>query len=243
MRTNEHERMNKRMRPQVLATPKPKQQPRRRLHQKRQAQRSLLKVSSLALLYSYTINFIFRLDVEVTSLLRASLLQSISTTLSKLPPSSFPITATTFYSSHILPSRPFICASSSNATTTPIDIKNSSHKSLTTFLKSVEKEGLLKLKDQKSSAKPKTSELVITGVFPKHVDVVAHRKYTTVKDVEDKKAKKEEREEEERKKVKEMEVRECWKPWQGSLTFFEGAGAGGRCVGLHFVPVVILIFF
>lgn len=167
----------------------------------------------------------------MTSILRTSLLQSISTTLSKLPPSSFPITATVFYSSYILPSRPFIPPSSPpnpSATTTPIDIKNSSHKSLTSFLKSAEKEGLLKLKDQKSTTKSKATELVITGVLPKHVDVLAHQEYTTLKDVEDKKATREEREESERKKVKEIGVRECWKPWQATVGFFERAG--GRWV-------------
>jgi translation initiation factor 2D len=148
--------------------------------------------------------------------------------LSKLPPSSFPITATIFYSSYILPSRPFIPPSQS-ATTTPIDIKNSSHKSLTTFLKSVEKEGLIKLKDQKGTTKSKSSDLVITGVFSKHVDVLAHRGYTTLKAVEEKKAKKQEKEEGERKKVKEMGVSECWKPWQASVGFFEWAGGRWVC--------------
>jgi translation initiation factor 2D len=162
---------------------------------------------------------------EVSSLLRTSLLQSIFTILSKLPPSSFPITATIFYSTYILPSRPSYSAPNApNAPTTPIDIKNSSHKSLTSFLKSVEKEGLLKLKDQKSTAKSKATDLVITGVFPQHADVLAHQRYTTLKDVEDKKARQEEREESERKKVKEMEIRECWKPWQGSVGFFQSAG-------------------
>jgi translation initiation factor 2D len=69
---------------------------------------------------------------------------------------------------------------------------------------------------------------VITGVFPKHVDVLAHQGYTTLKDVEDKKAMREEREERERRKVKEIGVRECWKPWQATVGFFEGAG--GRWV-------------
>lgn len=54
--------------------------------------------------------------------------------------------------------------------------------------------------------------------------MAAHKKFTTLKDVEDKKAKKEEREEGERNKVKEMGVMELWKPWQGSVGFFEAAG-------------------
>lgn len=142
---------------------------------------------------------------------------------SKLPPSSFPIASTVFYSTYILPSRPYFPPTSPNPPpTTPIDIKSSSHKNLTAFLKSLEKEGLLKLKDQKTTGK--STELVITGVFPKHVDVIAHRKYTTLKDVDDRKAKKDEREEGERNKVKEMGVKEYWKPWQVTVEFFEKAG-------------------
>jgi translation initiation factor 2D len=81
---------------------------------------------------------------------------------------------------------------------------------------------LLKLKDQKTTSK--STELVITGVFPKHDDVVGHRKYTTLKDMEDKKVKKEEREESERRKVKEIVVKEAWKAWQTTVRFFEEAG-------------------
>jgi len=81
---------------------------------------------------------------------------------------------------------------------------------------------LLKLKDQKTTSK--STELVITAVFPKHADVVGHRSYTTLKDMENKKTKMEEREEMERKKVKEMGVKETWKAWQTSVKFFEEAG-------------------
>lgn len=179
----------------------------------------------------------------MTSLLRSSVLQAISTTLSKLPPSSFPITATVFYATYILPSRPFTPSSpEAGQSGTPIDIKSSSHKSLTTFLKACEKEGLLKLKDQKTTSK--STELVITAVFPKHADVVDHRPYTTLKDVENKKMKMEEREESKRKKVKEMGVKETWKAWQSSIKFIEEAG--GRCDSLIFVclkPFVIKPYF
>ena len=152
----------------------------------------------------------------MTSILRTSLLQSISTNLSKLAPGAFPISATIFYATHILPFRP-----AHPSFETPIDIKSSSHKSLTTFLKASEKEGLLKLKDIKAG---KATELVVVGVFPKHVEVETHRQYTTLKDVEEKRAKKEDNAVKERKKVKEMEVWECWKAWQGSVAFVEAAG-------------------
>lgn len=74
----------------------------------------------------------------------------------------------------------------------------------------------------------KSTELVITSVNAKHVDVDSHQNFTTLKDVEDKKAKKELKEEGERNKVKEMSVTELWKPWQGTVGFFEAAGV--KCV-------------
>lgn len=85
----------------------------------------------------------------------------------------------------------------------------------------MEKEGLIKLKDQKAG---KGTELVIMGVFPKHDDVIAHRSHTTLKQMEEKQAKKEEREEVERNKVKEIGIKEYWKAWQSSVGFIEGAG-------------------
>ncbi|KAF7974399.1 hypothetical protein HWV62_12242 [Athelia sp. TMB] len=103
---------------------------------------------------------------EVTSILRTALLQSISTSFLTLPPGTFPIPAVVFYTTHILPFRPahvsFI---------TPIDIKCSSHKSLTTFLKAAEKEGLLQLKERRMH---KHMELLVVDVDPKHHDVAAH---------------------------------------------------------------------
>ncbi|KZP09841.1 hypothetical protein FIBSPDRAFT_873211 [Athelia psychrophila] len=165
---------------------------------------------------------------EVTSTLRTTLLQSIATNLSKLPPGAWPITATIFYTTHILPFRP---ACPLSEATTSIDIKNSSHKSLTTFLKAAEKDGLVKLKELKAG---KGTELVVMGVFPKHIDVEAHRGYATLKDVEDTRAKKEQRAEAERKKVKDMEVRECWKAWQGTVAFVEAAG--GSTSTLYTMP-------
>ncbi|KZP05820.1 hypothetical protein FIBSPDRAFT_877106 [Athelia psychrophila] len=165
---------------------------------------------------------------EVTSTLRTALLQSIATNLSKLPPGAWPITATIFYTTHILPFRP---ACPLSEATTSIDIKNSSHKSLTTFLKAAEKDGLVKLKELKAS---KGTELAVTGVFPKHIDVEAHRGYATLKDVEDTRAKKEQWAEAERKKVKDMEVKECWKAWQGTVAFVEAAG--GSTSTLYTMP-------
>lgn len=81
----------------------------------------------------------------------------------------------------------------------------------------------------------KNEGLVITAVFPKHVDVATHRSYTTMADVERKKEKKAEKEEEERNKVKEMGIKELWKPYQQSGGLFEETG--NKCVPFSFYPV------
>ena len=92
---------------------------------------------------------------EVSDMLRSALLQSIATTLSKLPPSSFPISPSVFSESYILPYRPFKEVS---ITSTPVDIKHSGYKSLTAFLKASAKDGLIKVKETKG-------EVVVTGVY------------------------------------------------------------------------------
>lgn len=111
---------------------------------------------------------------EVTSLLRLSTLQAIHTLLSALPPASFPIPSSLLYSSYILPCRPAYVSSLG----TTINIKNSSHRSLTSFLKTLEKEGLLKLKDLRG-------DLNILSVQPKHSEVLQHEAYKTISDVEE----------------------------------------------------------
>ena len=90
---------------------------------------------------------------EVSDILRSALLQSIATTLSKLPQSSFPISLSVFAEMYILPYRPFKEVST---TSTPVDIKHSGYKSLTAFLKASAKEGLIKIKETKG-------EVVVTG--------------------------------------------------------------------------------
>lgn len=126
------------------------------------------------------------------------------------------MTSSTFYSTYILPSRP-APSPSQPIISTPIDIKHSSHKSLASFLKSAEKQGLLKLKDAKS-------DVMVISVVTSHADVVAHKTYLSLKDVSLKKEKREQREEVEQGRVKELEIKELWKPHLQSLKFFSGAG-------------------
>ena len=99
-----------------------------------------------------------RKNAEVSEILQSALLQSISTTLSKLPSSAFPITPSIFYETYILPYRP---SKELAVTDTPVDIKHSGYKSLTAFLKANAKEGLIKLKESKG-------EVVVTGAYRIH---------------------------------------------------------------------------
>ncbi|KAF9784781.1 hypothetical protein BJ322DRAFT_1109491 [Thelephora terrestris] len=155
---------------------------------------------------------------EVSEILRSALLQSISTALSKLPSSSFPITPSIFYETYILPYRPF---KELTETSTPVDIKHSGHKSLTAFLKASAREGLIRLKESKG-------ELVVTGVDPSHQVVGEHASHVTVKEVEEKKQRKEQRERQEEQKAKEkgreLQISLLWKPHMGNVAFFKEAG-------------------
>ena len=100
---------------------------------------------------------------------------------------------------------------------TPVDIKHSNFKNLTAFLKSIEKDGLLRLKDFKG-------DLNILGVNGSHPEIQAHVPYQTMGDKEKREEKKAEREKIDREKVKEFIVREFWKPHAQSVQFFEAIG-------------------
>ncbi|KAJ6542735.1 eukaryotic translation initiation factor SUI1 family protein [Mycena capillaripes] len=173
------------------------------------------------------------LPTEISTLLHASLLQALSTVLSELPNSSFPISASIFYSNYVLPYRPAFPSSvlpteSESPNPQDITIKASGHKSLTAFLKSAEKASLLTLK-----APPKhgqQTEVVVTGINANHPSVMAHRSYVT--DIESKAAKKAQREE----KLKEaeqatshwVEIKELWKPHLRSVELFEAFGGSSK---------------
>ncbi|KAE9409040.1 hypothetical protein BT96DRAFT_1013162 [Gymnopus androsaceus JB14] len=179
---------------------------------------------------------------EISHFLRLSLLQAISTTLSSisLPTSTFPIPATTFYTTYILPNRPYFPeklvsvsppGNSSTPTPTPdpdpytITLKSSSHKSLSAFLKSAEKSSLITTKSPPKKHSAQT-DILITSVNATRPDVQAHALYATVGEVEAKAARKALREEKAEGPARsEMEVRELWKPHLSSVALFEGMGA------------------
>ena len=180
-----------------------------------------------AVTYAYTAQ-------EVTDVLQKSLLQAISTVLASLPPSSFPISSTQFYTNYILPCRPAYPASILLPSCAPqdltreqvlslinpldVNIKTSTHKSLTTFLKSAEKAKLLVLKSQKQ-------DLLVTSVNANHPNVAGHITHVSVKEAEERAAKKARREEREKEGVTEILVREMRKPHSGSVPLFKGMGA------------------
>jgi hypothetical protein len=173
-------------------------------------------------------------NIEVSDILRSALLQSIATTLSKLPQSSFPISPSVFSEAYLLPFRPFKEVS---ATSTPVDIKHSGYKSLTSFLKASAKEGLIKLKETKGEVVVTGTQRLVrvlfllkhyAGVDQSHSSVGGHSSHITVKDVEEKKERKEERERQEEHKAKEKErefqITLFWKPHAGNVGFFKEAG-------------------
>lgn len=134
--------------------------------------------------------------------------------LVNLPPSIFPIPASTFYSAHVLPARPsFTLSAPSNEL-----IKRSSFKKVTKFLQAAEKDGILKLKEHKG-------DVNVLGVNSTHPDVIAHKKFKSVGDVEQKEAKAMNAAIE-AAKTPVMAVVELYKPHNQSLTFFEHIGKG-----------------
>ena len=153
---------------------------------------------------------------EVSVHLRAALLQALRTTLAGLPSFAFPMPTTTLYTVHILPARAFMLAD-----TTPVDIKHSTFKSLSAFLRTAEKGGLLKLKDTRP-------DVVVVAVYPTHADVVGHRLHRTVGEEESRRRRAEEREAQQATAAanagKSMKVTELWKPHLRTLPLFEDLG-------------------
>ncbi|OCH88500.1 eukaryotic translation initiation factor SUI1 family protein [Obba rivulosa] len=160
---------------------------------------------------------------DVSNALRLALLQAISSTLAFLPPPTFPISASTFWSSYVLPARPVYIplADGASADASAVDVKHSTYKSVKMFLKASAKEGLIKLKDAKGG------DVMVTGVNVQHPAVAGHRPHLTVKDIESKREKagdreRKEREAEERRKG-EIQVTELYKPFGNTVPWFVAA--------------------
>ena len=149
---------------------------------------------------------------EVDNLLRQCLLYYIHTSFASAPP-SLPLPASTLYSDGILPSRPF-----NHPALPQINIKSSSYKKLKPFLKAVEKDGILKLKEM-------GGDLVIVSVDAAHSDVVAVSKWRTIGEEERKQKAREDREAELSGKTQLLEVREVYKPISAVVALFEAVEA------------------
>lgn len=153
---------------------------------------------------------------EVSAFLHDALAQAIKTSIASLPQSAYPISASTFYTTHIQPARPIHIADAA----TPVDIKHSTFKSLTAFLKHYEKQGVLRLKDLRG-------DVHITGVNANHETVRSQPIHRTIGELESERRKQKERDEKrEQQQVargKQTVVIELWKPHQSSLKLFQEA--------------------
>ncbi|KAH7322078.1 hypothetical protein B0J17DRAFT_723750 [Rhizoctonia solani] len=161
---------------------------------------------------------------EIETTLRMTTLYA----LSRLDGTSLPLPASTFYSSHILPSRPARpTLPSSNETEQPIDpktflshldIKHTPHKKLASFLKTFEKDGIIKLKDVRG-------ELLVFSVDAKHPALVEAGKWgwKTI-GTEEKKEKEREKDNSPDRSAKEILVEEVWFPEASTESFFEACG-------------------
>ncbi|KAI6038681.1 hypothetical protein EDC04DRAFT_3018170 [Pisolithus marmoratus] len=172
---------------------------------------------------------------EVSSILRNAVLQAIRGTLKSIPTSSFPIPAGTFYSSYVLPYRPAFVPRNAPGTDSsstpsgndgctseypPVDIKHSTYKSLAAFLKILDKQGILTIKDMKP-------EPLVMSASASHSEVLSHTPYVSLRDIQLKEEKREKREGEERARAQEIEIKELWKPHtpSGSARFFMEGGS------------------
>nr|VWO97766.1 N/A [Ganoderma boninense] len=155
---------------------------------------------------------------DVSECLRLAIIHAIGTTLAAAPPSTFPMPASTFWSSYVLPARPAAALGQNGlADANLIDVKHSTHKNVKSFLKACAKEGLVKLKETKG-------DVVVTAIYPQHSAVLARRPHRTIADLEAKTKKAEQREQKEKeaeeKRKGEIHVVELWKPFGTTVPFF-----------------------
>ncbi|RDX44971.1 eukaryotic translation initiation factor SUI1 family protein [Lentinus brumalis] len=158
---------------------------------------------------------------DVSDCLRSALLQAIGMSLDGVPPSTFPISASTFWSSYVLPARPAQALTASGLIdASAVDVKHSTFKNVKSFLKASAKEGLLKLKETKG-------DVVVTAVYPKHPAVAGKRPHRTIGELEAKAKKAESREQQEKeaeeKRKGEIQVAELWLPLGTTVPLFVAA--------------------
>jgi translation initiation factor 2D len=110
-------------------------------------------------------NAIFRQDID--QLLRDTFYQALVYKLTKThSPELLPMSASTLYSTYMLPSRPLVNGSE-------VDVKKSSWKKMQKFLKDMEKAGVCKLKDRKG-------ETHVVSINWSHEALMTAKKYKTL---------------------------------------------------------------
>jgi len=147
---------------------------------------------------------------EVDKLLRTALLLAIGS----FPQAALPISISNFHCSHIIPSIPNPPTSLSSTT---IDIKHSSFKSLTAFLKTAQKDGLLTIKAKGDS---------ITKLNAGHPEVAAllQESNEAATDSDDLAEEGELNEEANRPATKQGGHVSLWKPHGQTIALFSDAG-------------------
>ena len=108
---------------------------------------------------------------EIDTILINALLLAISTSPALQKPATFPLSASSLYSSYILPSRP-----ASPPSHASVEIKKSSFKKLDRFVKQAVKKGYLAAKELKKG----TGEWIVTSVEGRHPDAEKVPRYKTV---------------------------------------------------------------
>jgi translation initiation factor 2D len=158
--------------------------------------------------------------LEVEAILRTTTLYAFA----KIESSALPIPASTFYSSHVLPSRPARPTLPSLTEAEPpidpktflshLDIKHTPYKKLAPFLKTFEKDGIIKVKEVRG-------ELLVFSVDTKHPALVEAGKWGWKTIGTEEKREKEREKEEAGESGKEILVEEVWFPEANTEGFFE----------------------
>ena len=150
----------------------------------------------------------YRSMAEVDTALHLALLSCIAKTLPRLP-DALPCPAGTFLTAFVQPSRPY--------GTPTLDLRKSTFKTFTKFLKSAEKDGLLKMKEV-------NNVVMVMSVNAAHESLATLPKFGTVGEAEEKERLKVEKQKKQEGIVAPMEARELWKPHGTTIALFEACG-------------------
>lgn len=162
---------------------------------------------------------------EIDGFLNAALYQALATIGSQ----GTPLSASSLYSGYVLPSRP---ASIPLQQRDEVVIGKSSWKKLAKWMKTVEKEGLIKAKEGRGG------EITITTIHAEHPSIALHRAHKTIAKEEEQLKRAESGSDKAqivpgrsetssangKGKPKEMAIEEMWKPNGANIAFWEACG-------------------